>query len=473
MGASGSRRMMLPQCFGIDAFLIRRMRPTFHATCIMLSATILMTVVTLATPAPAPGPAPGSEPARPIPLNVIYLGTQNTPRAQAYEAFLKENFTSVRTVDRNTFDPSSVGSADVVLLDWSQSDVDLMQRKTLKSPLGPRENWTTPTVLLGSAGLLIAGPWQTNGSYGCTCLYPFAYNPRDHEVFNTPISIDRSHTIKRPAPNDEWRRDLGVEEVDVLPLVKDPNMEHQRGWCTYENTLAEGPEVEFICGGINDKMPAAVGIWRQGDLLHFGFDLSPDEMNDVAKALLINSIVYISHFTQDRPIVIAHSPFVDTSTRSRANVEKWLTHDEYPLTFFEGCIDKSLLASVEDRTREGYLAWFRANSKYLRPGPEGPLVWDDEAKSLDIQYNTTDLFEHGIPALRDPKSRQAATILLKRHAPEGPTSDEPDAWADWYRDNKPYLFYSEWGSYRWYIDPLAKNRGVPTSELHGPARADR
>ena len=75
-----------------------------------------------------------------------------------------------------------------MLLDWSQGDVDLMQRKTLKSPLGPRDNWSTPTVLLGSAGLLIAGPWQTNGSYGCTCLYPFAYNPRDHEVFNTPIT---------------------------------------------------------------------------------------------------------------------------------------------------------------------------------------------------------------------------------------------------------------------------------------------
>lgn len=434
----------------------------------MLSTAILMTVVSLASPGNTE-----SEPTRPIPLNVIYLGTQKTPRAQAYEAFLKENFTSVRAADRDSFDLATLGKADVVLLDWSQSDVDLMQRKTLKSPLGPRENWTTPTVLLGSAGLLIAGPWRTNGSYGCTCLYPFAHSAREHEVFNTPISIDRSHTIKRPAPNDQWRKDLGLQEVDVIPLVKDVNKEHQRGWCSYEYTLAEAPEVEFICGGINDKMPASVGIWRQGDLLHFGFDLSPDEMNDIAKALLINSIVYITHFTQDRPIVNAPSPFVQTSTRSRSNIEKWLTHDEYPLNFFESCVDKTLLASVEDRTREGYLTWFRANSKYLRPGPEGPLVWDEEAKTLDIQYNTTDLFERGIGALRDAKSRAAAATLLKRYAPQGPQSDEPEAWVNWYHENKPYLFYSEWGSYRWYIDPLAKKRGVPTSELRGPARADR
>jgi hypothetical protein len=28
------------------------------------------------------------------------------------------------------------------------------------------------------------------------------------------------------------------------------------------------------------------------------------------------------------------------------------------------------------------------------------------------------------------------------------------------------------GDYRWYIDPLAKKRGVPTAELRGPKRGD-
>ncbi len=32
-------------------------------------------------------------------------------------------------------------------------------------------------------------------------------------------------------------------------------------------------------------------------------------------------------------------------------------------------------------------------------------------------------------------------------------------------------FFSECGTYRWYIDPLAKRRGIPSDQLRGPARA--
>ena len=99
-------------------------------------------------------------------LNLLYLGNAGTPRAEAFETFLTGRFTSVRVADRDTFDPATVGDADVVLLDWSARDVVNMKMDEITSPLGPRESWTTPTVLLGSAGLLIAGPWQTHGSYG-------------------------------------------------------------------------------------------------------------------------------------------------------------------------------------------------------------------------------------------------------------------------------------------------------------------
>ena len=41
------------------------------------------------------------------------------------------------------------------------------------------------------------------------------------------------------------------------------------------------------------------------------------------------------------------------------------------------------------------------------------------------------------------------------------------------RENKRFLFALDAGDYCWYIDPLAQQRGVPTVELRGPARADR
>ena len=72
----------------------------------------------------------------------------------------------VRAVDRDHFDPASVADADVVLLDWSQSDIELQDLQKLASPIGPREKWEKPLVLLGSAGLLLGVPWQLKGGFG-------------------------------------------------------------------------------------------------------------------------------------------------------------------------------------------------------------------------------------------------------------------------------------------------------------------
>lgn len=419
----------------------------------------------------------GADSTPPIDLKVLYLGNVGTPRANSYEVFLKEHFTVSKAVDRKTFDPAAAGEFDVVLLDWSQADEPDRRDTPLKSPLGPRESWNKPVVMLGSAGLLITAPWQTNGSYGCTCLYPFAYNPRDHDVFNTPISVDRGATIKRPVPNESWRDKLDVEQVDVLPMVKDIDKKYPAGWCTYENTLAAQPEIEFICGGINDKIPAAVGVWRQGNQLHFGFDLSPDEMSDAAQAMLINSIAYIARFTEDRPIVVAPSPFyAKNTTRARSSIVAWLKatkFEPYYLDWIDDIVDASITKAIPARTRDAYLDWFERNSVYLHPDADGKLTWDQEAKALGIAYDKPELFERGIEALRDPATSEQATTLLKRYAPQGPSDGGEKEWSAWYAENKPYLFYCEWGSYRWYVDPLAKKRGVPSSELRGPSRADQ
>ncbi len=101
-----------------------------------------------------------------IPLKLLFVGESKSDRAKDFAHFLDSRFASVKVVDREHFDPASAASADVVLLDWSQRSVNIMNMQELKSPLGPRESWSKPLVLLGSAGLLIASPWQTAGSYG-------------------------------------------------------------------------------------------------------------------------------------------------------------------------------------------------------------------------------------------------------------------------------------------------------------------
>ena len=106
-------------------------------------------------------------------FNPVAIASRNDrgevcPRVLTYRMidFLAEHFASARAVDRDAFEPSDLGDADVVLLDWSQMDVNMMDRGALASPLGARGDWSTPTVLLGSAGLLTAKAWQINSSYG-------------------------------------------------------------------------------------------------------------------------------------------------------------------------------------------------------------------------------------------------------------------------------------------------------------------
>src|SRR5262245_8371786 len=109
--------------------------------------------------ASAAGPAAAAEP---LPLKVLYVGNDRD-RAADYEAFLKQHFAKVTTARREGFDPATARDADVVLLDWSQSESQL---KETPSPFGKLEDWPKPTVLLGSAGLLMAGQWHIIGGAG-------------------------------------------------------------------------------------------------------------------------------------------------------------------------------------------------------------------------------------------------------------------------------------------------------------------
>jgi hypothetical protein len=93
-------------------------------------------------------------------LRVLYLGNPESPRGKSYAKFLAAHFRHAEAVKRDGFDPARAKGFDVVLLDWSQDDRDA------KQPLGPKDSWATPTVFLGSAGLLMAEPWEIHGAFG-------------------------------------------------------------------------------------------------------------------------------------------------------------------------------------------------------------------------------------------------------------------------------------------------------------------
>jgi hypothetical protein len=292
-------------------------------------------------------------------------------------------------------------------------------------------------------------------------------------VFRTPIAIDLSAAIAVPTP-ESWRQELAGKTVDVLPLVRDRNQQRENGWCTYVDEHVQAPELEPICGGINEKSVKAGAIWRQGNLLHFGFQPAPDEMNEAGRALLVNCIAYISRFTEDRVIVRTPSVFVqEIRLFDRDRLGRLLRRRQADVdAALRYYVDQNTLDALKGKNRDEVAAWYKNARDYLHADPKGLLTVDAEARSAGLAPARPDFFEKALTALRKPESAAVAGTLLRRYAPEGPGMDvSPNAWQAWCEANKLALFFSDAGGYRWYVDPLAKKRGVATGSLRGAARA--
>ncbi len=99
---------------------------------------------------------------------------EDEQRTRTYASFLRAHFTDCAVISHADARGHHFQGVDVVLLDWDQQDGVMSwgrdagaRDKALAScPLGKREAWTTPTVLIGSAGLNIASVWEVRGSFG-------------------------------------------------------------------------------------------------------------------------------------------------------------------------------------------------------------------------------------------------------------------------------------------------------------------
>jgi hypothetical protein len=293
-----------------------------------------------------------------------------------------------------------------------------------------------------------------------------------HEIFRSPRVIDVKKTMPIKTP-DAWKDAIRDGTVAVLPLARDPNKQRTPGWCTYTYEHEQAPELEVLCGGINSKTPKAGAVWRQGHLLHFGFDLAPSEMTDAGQVLLVNAVAYIVRFTEDRPIVRTPSVFAGgTRLFDRGAVARALADGEEGLKRLEWYLAKETYQEVKGKNVESVAKWFKGARDYLHADPSGGLTIDAEARSFGVPPASSDFFDKVIAALADAGRAPMARKLLSRYAPGSP---DPDAsartWSAWSRENGPYLFFSDTGGYRWLVDPLAKKKGVPTAKLRGPDRA--
>lgn len=273
-------------------------------------------------------------------------------------------------------------------------------------------------------------------------------------MFRSPLPIDVTKTTKHERPNAYGKGPA----LDVLPLRAAGAGDTMPGWCSYRPQLSESPDIEILCGGINSKAEDAAALWRQGNVLHFGFDLSPAEMNDAGRALLVNSIVWIARFDAP-PLLEMASPFAGGGTRSRDSLATWLADEKYKLEWATGAIEAADLEGVATGDRRAMQAWYAEHRRWLRPGEGGKLTIDRDARLLAQPFDDPAFFGAAIDALDggDPERAAAAARALARFAPSGPGAEAgAAAWRTWHAEHRERLFFSEWGGYRWYLAPAAR-----------------
>lgn len=277
----------------------------------------------------------------------------------------------------------------------------------------------------------------------------------------------------RRARPDSWKDEIEASEVQVLPLVDDAQRSWQPGWTSYADRFGEAPDVEVMCGGINTKSAGAAALWRQGNLLHFGFEQGPHELNATGRALLDNAIHYIARFSEDRPIARAPSVFVTgKSIPRRANLLARLRGD-YELEWLVDSFGPEEQRRLGEMGRAAYCERFASIAGMCGLDDEWRLVLDEDLEAWQVANDDPALIRRCVEAIGEGDGRQVlrARRLLARYVPCGPGADAgPEAWARWLEEHEPYLFFSETGRFRWYVDPLAKSRAVPSKELRGTAR---
>lgn len=286
---------------------------------------------------------------------------------------------------------------------------------------------------------------------------------------------DRPHHIDTTATTDvavpaAWRAALpGRETVAVLP-IGNGQAGGMPGWCTTGGQVI-GPEIEIVCGGINTKQPTYAGVWRQGNLLHFGFEPGPSGLAPMGRKLLLNGIAYIARFGTDRPIVRVRSSLAAEGPQASV---AWLEH--------------FLAASGDDAKNLADL--------FAEPWRQRIAALDGEAARAFVRQRRGALYGEGVRFLFDERAlafgldlREPAALvqlvdrvggdgdatarrLLSRLLPDGPGADTtPNNWRNWLRARARSLCHDP-HSLVFRIDPVAQARRVDSASLRGAARAD-
>jgi len=275
----------------------------------------------------------------------------------------------------------------------------------------------------------------------------------DHPIFQGPLRVDV--VLDKDHPYADAHDDQGTWLVHTGEFKQGCDV----GMVSDGHGFEDSPDCERISGGINSKGPKAIAIGRQANLLHWGFYGAPDRLTDSGKRAFLNAIVYMKRFD-------GHVPLVQKTGRGRTWFSQYIDmiahmkpeelKDRGPKTYagyLLGHFPAELTAG--DLDVERLRAWYAEHEEYFGPGKDRhDTAIDQDLVSLKLSNRTPAFLDWLVARLGKTADDELALRLAARYL--GDHGKDAATALLWIAQNRPFLFFSDTGGYRWYVDQNAQ-----------------
>nr|WP_315242268.1 hypothetical protein [uncultured Flavobacterium sp.] len=424
-------------------------------------------------------------------------------RYNAFESYLKNYFTTVKSVDARSYNMDMSKNYDVTIFDQTINPWEKRQDPPNYKPAKYlTEDFDFPTVFIGHTAPQLGGSIGLKLDWLCLCLDADAHHLKsEHPIFKGPFPVNLTMVVK-PTPEGIFHYPSGNDvpkEIPMWRVQKEGYLEgkgYRVGLVSRGDGFTDSPDAEYISSGVNTKDVGAVAIGRHGNFLLWGFSASPDYMTDEAKQVFANAVVYIKQFKGQKPIarkyddrIIIRSSVDDMiaklNTKSFDEFKEYMVETNVwrekmingykekkakgeKLSEMEESILEAQSEPIPIPTWEQYLQqtaqsfykpdylknvdklkkYLTENKKYMYSDSKGIYV-DEDIKKLGIGNQDVKLLERCVSLLKTSKDTDLAKRVLLRYTGMEKSAQE---WEKWLNENSSKLFFTEAGGYKWMID---------------------
>lgn len=273
----------------------------------------------------------------------------------------------------------------------------------------------------------------------------------DHPIFQSPLHVDV--VLDADHPYADAHDGQGTWLVHTGEFKQGCDV----GMVSDGHGFEDSPDCERISGGINSKGPKAVAIGRQANMLQWGFYGAPDRMTASARRAFLNAIVYMRQFDGRVPLVrkegrgrswysqyidmLAHMKPEELQKRGEKNSYAGYLLGRFPAELTAGAVDVARLRQ-----------WYVDNEEYFGPGKDRwDTAVDADLVALRLSNRKPEFLDWLLERFVKDPDDELALRLARRYLGMEAGKDATTA-KQWIAANRPYLFFSDTGGYRWFVD---------------------